>query len=99
MPYTRWDAVKDFLGAVGPILIAVPWFRDFQLRNQKSQVEGVPTEGRLHQIRSLIEDSIRKKIESPKMADFVWTIVGLALIFTSFLIALIRGMGDLLGGS
>lgn len=99
MEYTRWDAVKDFLGAIGPVLIAVPWFRDFRLRKQKSQVEDVPTQGRFHQIKSQIEDSIKKKIESPKMEDFVWTIIGLTLIFVSFLIALIRGMGDLLSES
>lgn len=40
---------------------------------------------------------MRAKIDSPKMGDFIWTIVGLAMIFASFLIAFIRGLGDLLG--
>jgi hypothetical protein len=31
MAYSGWDALKDFLGALGPIMIAVPWLRDFFL--------------------------------------------------------------------
>jgi hypothetical protein len=96
MTYSWWDAVKDLLGATGPILIAVPWLRDFWLRHRKSRVEQVATTGRLGRLKASIEDSMRRRIESPKMSDFVWTILGLLLIFASFVIAFIRGLDDLL---
>jgi hypothetical protein len=97
MQYSWWDAVKDFLGAIGSLFIAVPWLRDFWLRNRRSQVREVPAEGRLGKLKAKIENSVREKIESPKIADFVWTVIGLLCIFASFLISFIRGMRDLLG--
>jgi hypothetical protein len=92
MTYSWWDALKDLLGATGPILIAVPWLRDFLLRHRRSRVEEISATGRLGRLKVSIEDSMRRKIESPKMADFVWTILGLLLIFASFVIAFIRGL-------
>jgi hypothetical protein len=99
MSYSWWDAVKDFLGATGSILIALPWLRDFWLRYRRSKVQEVAATGRLGRLKSSIEDSMRQKIEAPKMADFVWTILGLLLICASFLIAFIRGLGDLFGAA
>jgi hypothetical protein len=96
MKYSTWDAVKDFLGALGPILIAIPWLRDFFLRYRKKAVSEVPASGRLVHLRDAIVSSLREKIDSPKVADFMWTVVGLLLIFVSFLIAFIHGLGDLL---
>lgn len=96
MHYSWWDALKDLLGVIGPILIALPWLRDFRLRNLRTKVEGVPAMGRLRRVKETIEGSIRKRIEDPKMADFVWTIVGLLFVFVSFLIAFVRGLGELL---
>lgn len=92
MAYSWWDAFKDLLGATGPILIAVPWLKDFRLRHRRSKVEEVSPTGSLAKLKASIEDSMRRKIESPKMADFVWTILGLLLIFASFLIAFVRGL-------
>lgn len=99
MAYSWWDALKDFLGAASPIFIAVPWLRDFWLRHRKSQVGQVDATGRLGRLKASIEGAVRQKIESPKVADFVWTILGLALILASFLIAFVRGLSDLLGKS
>jgi hypothetical protein len=96
MTYSLWDALKDFLGATGPILIAVPWLKDFWLRRRRSKVEQVSATGRLDRLKTSIEASMKRKIESPKMSDFVWTTTGLLLIFASFLIALVRGLDDLL---
>lgn len=96
MHYSWWDALKDLLGVVGPILMAFPWLRDFRLRNLRTKVEDVPAMGRLRQVKEAIEGSIRKRIEDPKMADFAWTILGLLSIFVSFLIAFVRGVGELL---
>lgn len=97
MTYSWWDALKDILGAASPICIAVPWFRDFWLRHRRSKIEQIDAVGRLGRVKSSIEGAIRQKIESPKMADFVWTILGLALIFISFLIAFVRGLHELVG--
>jgi hypothetical protein len=96
MTYSGWDALKDFLGAVGPILIAVPWLTDFSLRYRQQTMSNVPVSGPLAQLRNAIVASLQHKIASPKMADFIWTIVGLLLIFLSFLIAFIRGIPDLI---
>jgi hypothetical protein len=96
MTYSSWDALKDLFGAAGPVFIAVPWLKDFWLRRRKSRVEQVSATGRLGRLKASIEDSMRRKIESPKMSDFAWTTVGLLLIFASFAIALIRGLDDLL---
>ncbi|RXG87331.1 hypothetical protein EAS61_18990 [Bradyrhizobium zhanjiangense] len=97
MGYSWWDALKDLLGVASPIFIAVPWLKDFWLRHRRSRVEQVEATGRLGRLKQSIEGAIRQKIESPKVADFVWTILGLALILASFLIAFIRGLSDLLG--
>lgn len=97
MSYTWWDALKDVLGAVGATCVAVPWLRDFWLRYRKSKIEGVVATGHLERLKASIETSMRRKIDSPKMADFVWTIIGLMMIFASFLMAFIRGLSDLLG--
>jgi hypothetical protein len=96
MTYSWWDALKDLSGATGSLLIAVPWLKDFWLRRRKSRVEEVAATGKLARLKISIEASMRRKIESPKMSDFVWTTIGLALVFASFLIALIRGLDDLL---
>ena len=96
MHYTWWDAIKDFLGAVGPLIIAFPWFSDFFLRRKKEELDSVPVAGnKLADLKKNIMVSLQAKIESPKVRDVVWTISGLACIFASFLIALIRGMADL----
>ncbi|OAF04039.1 hypothetical protein AYJ54_24615 [Bradyrhizobium centrolobii] len=99
MAYSWWDALKDVLGAASPILIAVPWLRDFWLRRRRLKVEQVEATGRLSQLKVSIEGAIKEKIDSPKAADFVWTILGLVLIFISFLIAFIRGLADLFEAS
>jgi hypothetical protein len=97
MTYTLWDALKDFLGAVGPVMIAIPWFRDFYLRRRKRKVEGIKTAGTaLQSLKDLIQTSLREKIESPKVSDFVWTASGLFCIFCSFFIAFVRGLPELL---
>jgi len=92
MAYSSWDALKDFLGALGPILIAIPWFRDFSLRKTAAAMGDVQADGTLARLRERIEQSLRKKIEVPRMSDFVWTVVGLLCIFSSFLIALVHGI-------
>ncbi|MET4115894.1 hypothetical protein ABIB85_005130 [Bradyrhizobium sp. JR1.5] len=99
MAYSWWDALKDVLGAASPVCIAVPWFRDFWLRARRSKLERVEATGRLGRLKVSVEGSIRQKIESPKLADIVWTTLGLVLMFISFLIAIIQGLADLLGGT
>lgn len=92
MSYTWWDALKDFLGALGPVLIAVPWFYDFGLRRRKQQTSDIPVSGKLLKIRADIEATLKQRIESPKPRDLYWTVAGLGCIFASFVIALIHGM-------
>jgi hypothetical protein len=94
--YTWWDALKDFIGALGPVMIAIPWLRDFYLRYKKQRVEGVAAVGALERVKNSIQASLREKINAPKIADFVWTTGGLLCIFGSFVIAIIRGMTELL---
>jgi hypothetical protein len=92
MTYSWWDALKDFLGVLGSAMMVIPWLRDFYLRQKKVAVSEVRTSGKLSQLRDTIVGSIRDKIDKPKMADFVWTVLGLACICLSFLIALVRGV-------
>jgi hypothetical protein len=92
MPYTWVDSVKDFLGALGSILVALPWILDFRLRRRQKQAEGLRTAGALSNLRSEIEASIKRKIDAPKARDFVFTMFGLFCICASFVIAFIHGM-------
>jgi hypothetical protein len=94
--YSGWDALKDLLGALGPIMIAIPWLRDFFYRCRRRDVSGVPVSGSLVRLKEAITASLRDKIDSPKMSDFIWTVLGLLLIFLSFLISFVRGVGDLI---
>jgi hypothetical protein len=91
MPYTWIDAVKDFLGALGSILVAFPWIFDFFLRKRRAQAEGLKTAGALSKLKSEIEASLKSKIDAPKAWDFVFTMSGLFCICASFLIAFIHG--------
>jgi hypothetical protein len=92
MVYSAWDVTKDFLGALGSIMMAVPWLRDFYLRYRREKLRDIPTGGGLTVLRDSIKASLRDKIDSPKIADFIWTMLGLLAIFFSFAIALIRGL-------
>jgi hypothetical protein len=96
MVYTWWDALKDFLGAIGPILIAIPWLSDFYSKSRAGQLTGVKAQGKLATLKDALQKSLKEKIESPKIWDFMWTIVGLLFIAISFLIAFCRGLHDLL---
>jgi hypothetical protein len=96
MPYTWLDALKDFLGAIGPAFIAVPWFYDFSLRTKKHNVSTVPVSGSLNKLKSRFVDTIREKIDTPRITDVIWTLVGLACVFASFLIGFISGIVSLL---
>jgi hypothetical protein len=95
MTYTWADAIKDFLGAVGPLLIAVPWFYDFSARLNRKRFSEIRAVGSLAKLKLELEASLKEKIESPKLRDFVWTILGLLCIATSFFIAFVHGLSDL----
>jgi hypothetical protein len=93
MTYSFWDGLKDFLGALGPLLIALPWFSDFVRRKRWKSFSGVRTLGALTLLKNGIESSLREKIDAPKAEDLIWTILGLLMIFLSFAIAFTRGIG------
>ncbi len=95
--YTWLDAAKDFLGALGPVLIAIPWFRDFFGRLKRANFSGVRASGNLEKLKSEIEEILRKKVEHPRTQDFGWTVAGLACITASFIIAFALGLPDLFG--
>src|SRR3974377_1476602 len=97
MRYSGWDALKDFLGALGPILMAIPWLSDFSVRSSWKQILAVRASGRLAHLKQEIASSLREKFESPKASDFVWTIIGLLPIFFFFLIAVFCGLGVFVG--
>ncbi|MBV8850682.1 MAG: hypothetical protein JOZ16_13990 [Methylobacteriaceae bacterium] len=92
MPYTWIDAVKDFLGAVGAILIALPWLLDFRLRGRQEAAEELATAGALSNLKSDIQASLKRKIDTPKVRDLVFTLLGLLCVCASFVIALLHGM-------
>jgi hypothetical protein len=95
MTYTWWDTAKDFLGAVGPALIAIPWFREFFIRLRRAQVSTVLSVGKLDHLKNELERFLRWKVEHPRARDFGWTVLGLACITGSFIIAFIRGLSGL----
>lgn len=95
MHYTWWDALKDFLGALGPLLIAIPWFGDFSLRSQRLLLLSLSVSGALKTKKADLEGKIRERIESPKREDAIITVIGLLCIFLSFVISFVRGIGDL----
>lgn len=92
MVYTGWDALKDFLGAIGPVLIALPWFIDFFLRKRRAKLQGMRAAGKLAQFRDEILNEVKGKIEEPKLSDLLLTLLGLICVCASFIIALFRGM-------
>ncbi len=99
MAYTSVDAFKDFCGAIGAIFVSVPWLKDFQLRKRRAAIKDIDALGKLAVLKTEIEERLKEKIESPKMADFVWTIVGLLLIFLSFVVGFAHGMKEIIDAS
>ena len=95
MAYTWLDATKDFLGALGPVLIAVPWFTEFEVKRRRRKVKKAPTAGSLTELRSEIAKGLTEHIDAPKYGDMIWTLLGLASICASFVIALLENVGDL----
>jgi hypothetical protein len=95
MQYTWADALKDFLGAIGPLFIAVPWFYDFFARLRERRLGSVLVRGPLATLKTELQTSLKETIANPKARDFVWTIVGLLAIAASFLIAFFRGLPEL----
>jgi hypothetical protein len=91
-PYTVWDALKDFLGAFGSVLVAIPWLYDFYLRNRRKKVQAGDTEGEAEDWKDYLDNSLKKKIDDPKKRDMLWTVIGLACICVSFLIAFVKGI-------
>lgn len=96
MSYSWWDALKDFLGAFGAFLVAVPWLRDFTARVRLFQARDIPTRGSLDQLRQDIERDARHRVETPRRSDYVLTVLGLTCVWLSFTIAFLRGLADLL---
>jgi hypothetical protein len=94
MAYTWVDSVKDLLGAIGPILIAIPWFKDFSLRRRIVALRDVPASGKFRDLRDEVEKRIKEKLDAPKFDDIVWTLLGLFCIFLSFVIGLIHGLRE-----
>jgi hypothetical protein len=92
MTYSGWDALKDFLGMLGAVMIAIPWLHEFWLKKRRKDISDVRVTGPLNRVKNAIESSLREKIDLPKAADFVWTMAGLLMIFFSFLISLFRGV-------
>jgi hypothetical protein len=80
---------------MGPILIAVPWFNDFFGRIKARRVSGIQAIGSLSSLKDELEKSLKTKLESPKVRDFVWTMAGLLCIGSSFFVGFIRGVRDL----
>jgi hypothetical protein len=85
--YTWWDALKDFLGAIGPVLIAWPWLVDFFLRKRRAELQNMRVTGKLAQFREDILREVKGKMEAPQLSDLVLTLLGLACVCASFIIA------------
>jgi hypothetical protein len=90
--YTWWDALKDFLGAIGPVLIAWPWLVDFFLRKRRAELQNMRVTGKLAQFREDILREVKGKMEAPQLSDLVLTLLGLACVCASFIIAFAHGM-------
>ena len=93
--YSWLDATKDFLGAIGPIFIAVPWFAEFNVKRLRERLKKIDTKGSLSDWKKAITESLSENLHSPKYRDVVWTLLGLTCICASFVIALLANVKDL----
>ncbi|HEU0157108.1 MAG TPA: hypothetical protein VFQ82_13630 [Stellaceae bacterium] len=86
------DLVKDGLGFVATILIAVPWLRDYSARRLRSEIEALPVGGRLRAATRRLQARLDGWIDSPKQSDLLIMATGFILLALSFLISLFASL-------
>lgn len=85
------DSIKDLLGLLSAVFIAVPWLREFRLKHDREEMPGRRAAGAMARLVRRIEGRLQRRIESAKPLDLFCTLFGLFLLGLSFLIGLIRG--------
>jgi hypothetical protein len=83
------DVLKDLLGLLGGVMMAVPFFRDFLRRRQRDDVRELrpvftPFSGALDKA----EREQTMDMERASRADLLWMLIGLALLIASFAVSL-----------
>ena len=95
MSSSSFDLAKDFLGALGPVLIAVPWFAEFASKLRRRRTAELPVSGSLEKLRGEMTSAMDDELRSPKYRDLIWTLAGLGCICASFVISFFVNIGRL----
>ena len=85
------DSIKDLLGLLSAVFIAVPWLREFRLKLDRNDMPGHRAAGAMARLVTRVEGRLQRRIESAKPLDLICTLFGLFLLGLSFLIGLIHG--------
>ena len=81
--------VKECLGFVGTLAIALPWARDFSRRWQKRSLEGKRGRGRIGELVAWLQSQDESWLQKPKPFDLMCMAVGLGLLSGSFLLGIL----------
>jgi drug/metabolite transporter (DMT)-like permease len=87
-----WEIAKEALGFAGAVLMVFPWLRDFLLRLKRDWLNRLPVGGSLADARQHFAEVFSRRIDRPKTADLLVTILGIMLLAASFLIGLARAL-------
>ena len=87
-----WEVVKDSLGFLGAVIMAVPWLRDYFARRRRDWLRGVPVFGSLAAAIDRRAERLKEKLGRAKDEDFVYMTIGLVLLALSFAISLWRNV-------
>jgi hypothetical protein len=86
------DVIKDLLGLLGGVTMAVPFFRDFLRRRQRDDVRELrPVFTPFVRALDKAEMEQTGEMERASRADLLWMLIGLALLIASFAVSLYIG--------
>jgi hypothetical protein len=83
------DVIKDLLGMLGGVAMAVPFFKDFRRRLDRDQVRDLRPVFTPF-ARALEQTEIKQTVQMERASsgDLLWMLGGIALLIASFTISL-----------
>jgi hypothetical protein len=83
------EVLKDLLGLLGGLVMAIPFFRDFQRRRGRDAVKDLrPVFTPFRQALEQAEHRTTEEMARASRADLVWMLCGLGLLMASFAVSL-----------
>lgn len=84
--------IKESVGFVGAVALALPWLRDFAGRRKTAVIDQSRFAGSLKALASEIVYAQETWLAKPKPFDLLATVLGLALLATAFAIGLVQAI-------